>query len=475
MFLKNKQTAFFEKVNGNHFFHKFFSSKTLYQSTALFSLPSGETVLYAFGGVSNSEFTNKTFAYNLNRNEWRECEVISDTIPTPRGMCATASDSHGHLYIFGGRQQDKHFNDFYKMSIAGNQTDPYQIEWTQIDAEFCPESRWLATMVLFEGQLFLFGGTCGDTHLFHDVWVFDIDTGTWDLIDTHGARPDAICGHSAHVFGHKMYIIGGLEVQQNVSGDAFQEPFMPVGSPRTHHAISLDSEGRRDGPHKDTTLFYHKDVHVLDLNSKIWRQIRVKHHNPGPRFCSMTTLVGEHIILMGGDRSAVEDVGGIPSKSNILYSFDTQDGKWSVYKIKNLKESRYLIMELQNTKGMSLISSSRIKSSSPGSDHYEAKFYVFGGVVVPHFLQVTLNNVPSSETHHPAPIQVRPRKRASSMDPPASPLETPPHSPVHEFEGTTAFFHHGDPPSSKKNRKRSGSLLKKLMNGDSSEGHKKLL
>ncbi|BAP41289.1 Kelch repeat type 1-containing protein [Pseudomonas sp. StFLB209] len=119
---------------------------------------------------------------------------------TARSFAASAV-CNGQLYVYGG-SNGGYPTDFWRYTPATNQ-------WAQLVGEQTGAARSGATMVEFEGKLYLFGGG-GDTS---PTWVktlrvYDPVAGTWT---SKANAPSERISHSAVVIGRKMYVWGGIQ------------------------------------------------------------------------------------------------------------------------------------------------------------------------------------------------------------------------------------------------------------------------
>ena len=124
-----------------------------------------------------------------------------------------------------------------------------------ISSENPPSGRSEHSAVLYESKMILYGGMkysnmgrttqyCGDT------FMCDLDTFTWTKCDTKNDPPN-VCGHSAVIYQHQMWIFGGYSdspKQLNVvrsldlksfTWRVFTETCGIPPSPRYHHGSTV--------------------------------------------------------------------------------------------------------------------------------------------------------------------------------------------------------------------------------------------
>ncbi|KAJ7940654.1 galactose oxidase [Mycena leptocephala] len=209
------------------------------------------------------------------RVEWEEAHKVTEELadgPPSRRANATliACPNGNHLWCIGGEffSEDGKayfYSDVYRYS-------PDKDEWRRFVSPTCPGPRSahaVAASPAGGGKIFLFGSEFSSLHQnsFHhyrDFWCFDIQTHTWDRIDTK-IRPSARSGHRMAIWKHFIVLFGG-----------FYDP--------------------------GVTTRYLNDLWLFDLQEYKWRQIEFRETElrPSPRsgFSFLSTADG--IVLHGG-------------------------------------------------------------------------------------------------------------------------------------------------------------------------------
>ncbi|KAH8824574.1 galactose oxidase [Flagelloscypha sp. PMI_526] len=153
------------------------------------------------------------------QRDWEEAHKVTEEVaitPSRRANATlTPCPVGSHLWCIGGEyfSDDKkaHFyNDVFRYS-------PEKNEWRKFISPTCPGPRSahaVAASAAGGGKLFLFGGefsSLSQTNFFHyrDFWVFDIQTHSWDRIDTK-VLPTARSGHRMAVWKHFIFLFGGF-------------------------------------------------------------------------------------------------------------------------------------------------------------------------------------------------------------------------------------------------------------------------
>ncbi|XP_043511947.1 multiple epidermal growth factor-like domains protein 8 isoform X2 [Frieseomelitta varia] len=181
--------------------------------------------LWMFGGYSLSHGPlNDIRLFDTKNNTWMPITVESTTEASmPQGRYFHATEivhSRQQIYVYGGlsmKQEDiqgisnNTLSDFWKFSLQNQR-------WMQIiQEEFKKEPPLLAghTLTLRRNgeseSLILIGGFSPKYGYLDTVWEFNLETETWDTIDTIGNGPLGVYGHSTvyHSKSDSFYIFGG--------------------------------------------------------------------------------------------------------------------------------------------------------------------------------------------------------------------------------------------------------------------------
>ncbi|KAJ7774641.1 galactose oxidase [Mycena maculata] len=209
------------------------------------------------------------------RVEWEEAhkvtEELADGPPSRRANATlTVCPNGSHLWCIGGEffSEDGKayfYSDVYRYS-------PDKDEWRRFISPTCPGPRSahaVAASPAGGGKIFLFGSLFSSLHQnsFHhyrDFWCFDIQTHSWDRIDTK-IRPSARSGHRMAIWKHFIVLFGG-----------FYDPGI--------------------------TSAYLNDLWLFDLQEYKWRQIEFRETDlrPSPRSGFSFLSAPDGIVLHGG-------------------------------------------------------------------------------------------------------------------------------------------------------------------------------
>ncbi|KIV95771.1 hypothetical protein PV10_03386 [Exophiala mesophila] len=214
-----------------------------------------------FGGdtkMDDSDTLDDTL-YLLNTSS-RQWSRASPPGPKPAGRYGHTLNILGSkIYIFGGQVEGLFFNDLIAFDLNALQNPANQWEFlipntddSSTSAAKVPPARTNHTIVSYNDQLYLFGGTNG-TQWFNDVWTYSPATNSWAQQDCIGYIPAPREGHSAALVNDVMYIFGGRTEEGTDLGDlaAFRIPFKrwytfqnmgPSPSPRSGHSMTAYRE-----------------------------------------------------------------------------------------------------------------------------------------------------------------------------------------------------------------------------------------
>ena len=225
--------------------------------------------------------------------------------PTGRGEQASAFDMcNRRIVLFGGNDfQPEECADFGPKRFQGD-TWIYSLEhdnWARLNVVDGPSARGRHRMVFDQSRklIYLFGGrfraqaNSGPYQLFNDFWAFDVNTDTWQQLETTGTIPSPRY-NTAMVYDHlndRVILFGGstavsgLEfrpqndtyvldldtlVWRRVSGAAPQaQLFHDMAIDSTHGQLLVYGGG---GANAFTGPFF-RDLWAFDLEAEVWSQI----------------------------------------------------------------------------------------------------------------------------------------------------------------------------------------------------------
>lgn len=240
----------------------------------------GGKLLYVFGGYGKDNCqTNQVHVFDTDTKTWTN-PVVKGTPPSPRDShtCTTVGDN---LFVFGGTDglnplQDLHIldtstNTWVSPSLRGNGPDPR-------------EGHGAA---LIGRRLFIFGG-CGKSMnnasevYYNDLYILDTETLVWQRSTASGSTPAPRDSHTCSSWMNKIIVIGG----------------------------------------EDQNDYYLSDVHELDTDTLVWRQLTTSGQLLPPRAGHSTVAIGKHLFVFGGFSDA-------QNLYDDLYMLDVDNSAWT--------------------------------------------------------------------------------------------------------------------------------------------------
>ncbi|KAJ7544879.1 hypothetical protein O6H91_09G097200 [Diphasiastrum complanatum] len=251
--------------------------------------------------------------------------------PGRRGGTAGPGKKWGHtcnavrngrfIYVFGGYGKDDcQTNDVHVFDTAKETWSKPMVKGNP------PQPRDSHSCTTVGSKLFVFGGTDGNRPL-ADLHVLDTATNTWSKPTVNGEGPAAREGHSAALVGQDLYVFGGCgKAKENLEDIYFNDLYVlntetffwaklvTLGTPparRDSHTCSSFKNkfivlGGEDGSNS-----YLSDVHILDVDTRVWKELKTSGSKLMPRAGHTTVSQGKHLIVFGGftdDRKLFDDL-----------------------------------------------------------------------------------------------------------------------------------------------------------------------
>nr|GMD42203.1 acyl-CoA-binding domain-containing protein 4 [Ipomoea batatas] len=142
------------------------------------------------------------------------------------------------------------------------------------------------------------------------VKVFDLQSHTWSTLKTYGKPPVSRGGHSVTLAGTTLVIFGGQDANRSLLNDLHildletmtwdeMDTLGVSPSPRSDHAAAVHAERYLIfGGGSHATCF--NDLHVLDLQTMEWSRPTQQGEIPSPRAGHAGATVGENWFIVGG-------------------------------------------------------------------------------------------------------------------------------------------------------------------------------
>ncbi|RUS29259.1 hypothetical protein BC938DRAFT_480867 [Jimgerdemannia flammicorona] len=216
---------------------------------------------------------------------------LNVTSPLPRGGHSADQVALGNdIYLFGGIAKGQPRRDLFIIEsiFGGEPRNPdekcdenlYVLnintkQWArpQIDGNL-PHGRFGHSAVIFGSRMYIFGGQV-DGHYLNDLIAFDVTTlessaPRWEFIVAGNEGPFGRTGHISAYHGGKIYVFGGTD------GEAF-----------------------------------YNDIWAYDIQYNAWSQIQATNHIPAPREHAAATIVDDVVYVFGGRGPEGEEYGDL--------------------------------------------------------------------------------------------------------------------------------------------------------------------
>ncbi|XP_047341084.1 acyl-CoA-binding domain-containing protein 4-like [Impatiens glandulifera] len=245
--------------------------------------------MYIFGGNHNGRYLSDLQVWDLRTWNWSKIELkagdesMESSSPVSMPPCA------GHSLVPWGKTK--------LLVVAGHTKGSFESMQVKIvDLQTCtwsalktygkpPVSRGGQSVTLVGTSLVIFGGQDAKRSLLNDLHILDLETMTWDEMDTLGGPPSPRSDHTAAVHAERYLLIFG------------------------------------GGSH--ATCF--NDLHVLDLQTMEWSRPIQQGEIPSPRAGHAGVTVGENWFIVGGgdNKSGVSETV-VLNMSTLVWSVVTK-------------------------------------------------------------------------------------------------------------------------------------------------------
>ncbi|XP_018469357.2 uncharacterized protein LOC108841072 [Raphanus sativus] len=287
----------------------------------------GGRFVYVFGGFgSDGCLTNQVHLFDAETQIWSE-PVIRGVPPSPRDShsCTTVGDN---LFVFGGTDGKHHLNDLHVLDTCTH-------TWKCLEARGeGPEAREGHSATLVGKHIFVFGG-CGkisgsdDEVFYNDLYLLNTETITWQRAATNGKPPSARDGHTCSTWNNKIIVVGGEESEDLddyylsdvhiLDTDKFVWKQLKTSgqllTPRAGHVtVAIESNLFVFGGFTDSQNLYN-DLYVLDLETRVWSKLIAMEEGPSGRFSAAAVCLGPYkagsFLFIGGCNKNLEPLDDI--------------------------------------------------------------------------------------------------------------------------------------------------------------------
>ncbi|CAG8499773.1 1565_t:CDS:2 [Paraglomus brasilianum] len=174
--------------------------------------------MIVFGGlVANPEENpdDNIFILNIETKSWIQPTIIGNHPIARYGHAATTVGTK--MYIFGGEAEGYYMNDLLALDAASMNSGEARWE-VVVSANDPPSGRSGHVAVTFNEKIYIFGGTDGKRR-YNDTWCYDIRSNTWTELVCIGYIPLPRDSHGATLVGDVLYVFGGKGPEGEELGD----------------------------------------------------------------------------------------------------------------------------------------------------------------------------------------------------------------------------------------------------------------
>ncbi|KAL2642336.1 hypothetical protein R1flu_009923 [Riccia fluitans] len=226
-------------------------------------------LIYVFGGYGQSDCqTNDVHVFDTSKSTWSK-PMVKGSTPTPRDShtCTTVGS---RLFVFGGTDGNSPLNDLHILDTVNNQWS------TPVTRGDGPAAREGHSAALIGSRLFVFGG-CGrspddmEETYFNDLYILDTNAFFWTKAATLGTPPAPRDSHTCSSYKNMFFVLGG----------------------------------------EDSSNSYLSDIHVLDADTLVWKELKTTGQKLVPRAGHTTIALGRYLFVFGGftdDRKLFNDL-----------------------------------------------------------------------------------------------------------------------------------------------------------------------
>uniref|UniRef100_A0A6B2KXM7 BTB domain-containing protein n=1 Tax=Arcella intermedia TaxID=1963864 RepID=A0A6B2KXM7_9EUKA len=205
-----------------------------------------------FGGKSNG-YNKNLWSFNMEDESWALLATTGD-VPSGRyGHTLTINGDSTKVYLFGGYENELGLsNELYVLDLA-------TMVWSLIKTNGnMPGSRYGHFSALMkdkkgEEKLIVYAGR-DSKGVLDDIWVFDLKKSKWAELPVAGEKPQGRYGFGAIVYEKELFIFGGFDGKTVVFDDIWAIPLLsskrkwrPLGNQgfleRYYQTITLTPHG----------------------------------------------------------------------------------------------------------------------------------------------------------------------------------------------------------------------------------------
>ncbi|ESW16246.1 hypothetical protein PHAVU_007G140800 [Phaseolus vulgaris] len=250
----------------------------------------------------------------LTYDEWVPVTVSGARPGARYKHAATVVDEK--LYITGGSRNGRHLSDVQVFDLRSLTWSSLKLkakvgkEDGNSSQEFLPATSG-HNMIRWGEKLLLLGGSSRDSSAELTVQYIDIETCQFGVIKTSGNVPVARVGQSATLVGSRVILFGGEDMNRKLLNDVHVldlesmtwemiETIQTPPSPRYDHAASIQGERYLliFGGCSHSVFF--NDLHLLDMQTMEWSQPQTQGDLVSPRAGHAGVTIDESWFIVGG-------------------------------------------------------------------------------------------------------------------------------------------------------------------------------
>ncbi|XP_019728159.1 kelch domain-containing protein 1 [Hippocampus comes] len=291
-------------------------------------------LLYVWGGYMSLDDdevflpSDEFWVYDLVQGAWQVFHMTGEVPPSMSGSCSCSLN--GHMYIFGGCDDNGQTNQIYRVKLSG---DHYA--WTKVVHRVgsAPSPRDKLSCWVHKGRIIYFGGyghklvaevdRRNRSFIVDDIsegvmwgWnnevhMFDPTQSSWGQPQTHGRAPAPRAAQACAMLGNRGYICGGrvketrkndihcLDLDSWMWSEIVPVSSVPVG--RSWHSLTAAS---------DSSLFLFgglsvdckpmSDGWVFDVETKTWGEVEHPFKNKPRLWHTACPGKDSDVIVFGG-------------------------------------------------------------------------------------------------------------------------------------------------------------------------------
>lgn len=180
--------------------------------------------LLVIGGANPSECFKDVYNFDLSTLSWSKFEDAKN-FHTGRYEHACFQSKDKDVFIFGGADQEKNYNDVLKFNIANKTCETISSESSNV-----PSPRTMHCAVAFKDQLLVFGGGEAGKEPVLDgkVYIFNPMNKKWISLNIKGDSPKLRHGHVMVNYEDRFIFLHGGMNAENIFNDMWKLDLMKM-------------------------------------------------------------------------------------------------------------------------------------------------------------------------------------------------------------------------------------------------------